>query len=258
MNSRPRWSYVQARLQARHGERLDEAGWHALEAARSVDQLIERARATPLRRFTERLNNRMSSHTIERLLRDAWRDYVAEIAAWLPADWRAAVLWTSHLALLPVIDALLKGATPIWANRDPAFAAFAEMDAARRTANLEQTPLAPLLAMPAQQQPIVARWYAHWRSLWPKRHSKAEPALLDLVAGVSAHIKRLDAAAPQDTSARYRGDLAQTVTRIFRRRSSSPAAVFCHLVLIALDLERLRGALVRRRLFAPGRAVEAA
>jgi len=31
--------------------------------------------------------------------------------------------------------------------------------------------------------------------------------------------------------------------------------VFCHLALVALDLERLRGALVRRRLFEPAQEV---
>ena len=256
MSSRPRWSHVQARLQARYGERLDEPGWRALEAAQSVDQLIERARASPLRRFTERLNARMSSHTIERLLREAWRDYVAEVASGLPAGWRAAALWTSHLPLLPVIDALLRGAAPAWASQDPALAAFSEMDLPRRSAGSSHTPVAPLIASPSSQPTLAARWYTHWRSLWPKRQRHTEPALLDLTTQVTAHIQRLSAAAPQDTSDRYRRELERVVTRIFRRHVGSPAAVFSHLVLVALDLERLRGALVRRRLFAP--AAEAA
>ena len=61
----------------------------------------------------------------------------------------------------------------------------------------------------------------------------------------------------QETSAPYRRDLAQTLTRIFRRHGGSPAAVFCHLALVALELERLRGDLVRRRLFEPSHATEA-
>ena len=73
---------MQARLQARHGERLDEGDWRALEAARSLDQFIDRSRATSLRRFTERLNASMPSHAIERVLRNGWRDYVAEVAGW--------------------------------------------------------------------------------------------------------------------------------------------------------------------------------
>jgi hypothetical protein len=34
--------------------------------------------------------------------------------------------------------------------------------------------------------------------------------------------------------------------------------MFCHLALVALDLERLRGDLIRRRLFEPSHATEAA
>jgi len=85
MSSIPRWSYVQARLQARHGERLQEPDWRVIEAARSIDQFIERARASSLRRFTERMNARMPSHVVERMLRDTWRVYVAELASWVPA-----------------------------------------------------------------------------------------------------------------------------------------------------------------------------
>ena len=63
----------------------------------------------------------------------------------------------------------------------------------------------------------------------------------------------LTRAGPQEASAPYRRDLAQTVTRLFRRHGGTPVAVFCHLALVALDLERLRGDLVRRALFEPAK-----
>ena len=66
-----------------YGERFEEEDWRALEAARSLDQFIDRSRATSLRRFTERFNARLSSHAMERTLRAAWRDYVAEVAGWV-------------------------------------------------------------------------------------------------------------------------------------------------------------------------------
>lgn len=256
MSSRPQWSYVQARLQARHGERLAEADWRALEAARSIDQFIERARASSLRRFADRANARMSSHAIERVLRDAWRAYVAEVASWVPAEWRAAVLWTSYLPALPAIDALLKDEVPDWAKQDPAFAEFIEGEPRRRTANLTRSPFAPLVAADAREAKLAARWYAHWRSLWP--YSPDDRLLVALAEIIRAHVERLDRAAPQETSAPYRRDLAQSLTRMFRRRSGSPVAVFGHLGLVALDLERLRGGLVRRRLFEQGHARQAA
>ena len=136
MSDSPRWSYVQARLQARHGERLQEADWRAIEAARSIDQFIERAHASPLRRFTERVHARTSSHAIERILRDAWRSYVTEVAGWVPAAWRQAVIWTSHVPDLPIIDALLRGEAPKWIRQDPVFAGLTETDLRKRSAAL--------------------------------------------------------------------------------------------------------------------------
>ena len=129
MSVSPQWSYVQARLHARHGERLQEGDWRLLEAARSVDQFIERARASSLRRFADPLNARMTSHAIERTLRATWRAYVAEVASWVPAEWRAAVLWTSQLPELPLIDVRAGASAPA----------------------------------------VAARWMAHWRALWPRR-----------------------------------------------------------------------------------------
>jgi hypothetical protein len=255
---RPQWCYVQARLHARHGERLQETDWRALEAARSIDQFIERARISSLRRFTEHLNPRMSSHVVERMLRAAWRTYVAEIAAWVPEEWRASVLWTANLPALPVIDALRKGEAPDWAKQDPAFAEFIDGDPRRRAINLARSQCAPLLAADAGETMIAAGWAAHWRALWPKRGTNESRPLLDLAAMIKAHVERLDRAAPQDTSARYRGDLAIGLTRIFRRYSGTPVAVFSHLALVALDVERLRGGLVRRRLFEQGHAEQAA
>lgn len=257
MSARPQWSYVQARLQARHGERLQEADWRTLEGARSIDQFLERAAATPLHRFTGRLNARMSSHAIERVLRGGWRAYVAEVASWIPVEWRLAVVWTSYLPDLPLVDALLRDAVPKWLQLDSSFAEFIESDPRRRSAALAQSPLAPLALSATQDTALAARWTAHWRALWPEG-AAGDPALRDFAAAIGAHVARLDRAGPQEASAPYRHDLTQGITRLFRRQSATPAAVFCHLALVAIDLERLRGGLVRRRLFEQGHAKDAA
>jgi hypothetical protein len=228
---------VQARLQARHGERLQEADWRALEAAQSLDQYIERARATALRRFTDAVNPRMSSQTIERALRAAWRGYVAEIAGWVPAEWQAAVLWAAYVPELPAIDAISRGESPAWIRQDPLLSGLNE--------NADLAPLTRAEGVPGW------RWAAHWQSLWPKGKSDAR-LLAGLSDAVQAHVAQLAQTGPQETSQRYRGDLARLVTRMFRRHGGTPLAVFSHLVLMALDLERLRGGLVRRRLFHPG------
>jgi len=254
MSARVPWSYVQARLQARHGERLQEADWHALEAARSLDQYIERSRASSLRRFTARFSSRMTSHALERALRGAWRDYVAELAAWSLPVWRPAILWTASLPDLPVIDALLRGERPPWAEADPVFAEFAE----GKPREAKRFALAPLLPGEKRAATLPQRWHAQWQALWPKGRARERRALAKLTELVRRHVERLGGAGAQEASAPYRQELAQAVTRMFRRQSGTPVAVFCHLVLVALDLERLRGGLARRRLFAVEQTREAA
>ncbi len=257
MSGSPRWAYVQARLQARHGERLQEPDWRAIEAVRSISQFIERVRASSLRRFTERMNARMSSHAVERMLRDTWRAYVVELANWVPAAWRQAVLWTSLLPELPIIDGLLRGEAPEWIEQDPAFAELAKADLQKRNVTPANSPLDALVASNVREKTLAARWYTHWRALWPQRQADNR-ALLDITATINAYVERLDHAGMQEMSVPYRRDLARSLTRMFRRHSGSPAAVFCHLALVALDLERLRGDLIRRRLFEPSNAKEAA
>jgi hypothetical protein len=254
MSVSPRWSYAQARLQARHGFRLAESEWHALEAARALDQFIERARATSLHHFAQRLNARMTCHAIERALRMAWRDYVAEVAGWGPADWRPAVMWTAYLPMLPAIDAILRGERPDWVLRDPDFAVLADEDMLSIARG--KFPLWPLLPEFGAAGSIAQRWIVHWRTLWP--HGETEPALSRLAETIAMHVTRLGRAGPQETSAPYRRELARSVTRLFRRHGGRVAAVFCHLVLVALDFERLRGNVVRRALFQMSPTKEAA
>jgi len=257
MSGSPQWSYVQARLQARHGERLQESDWRAIEAARSFDQYIERARASPLRRFAEHMNPRLSSHVAERTLRDTWRAYVAEVANWVPSAWRQAVIWTSYLPELPIIDAVLKGEAPKWVQQDPPLAELIQVDV-KRSAAPPKSPRDALVVFDAAEKTLIARWFSHWCALWPHLHMANRRALLELTVTISAHVEQLDRADPPDTSAPYRHALALKLVRLFRKHGGSPVAVFCHLALVALDLERLRGGLIRRRLFAPGNAKEAA
>ena len=180
MSASPRWSYVQARLQARHGERLQESDWRTIEAAQSFDSFIEHARASTLRRFTGRLHALMSAHAIERILREAWRAYIAELAGWVTASWRQAVMWTSHFPDLPFIEALLNGEAPKWIEQDSVFAGLGERNRSPASAS---SPLELLVASGTREGAVAARWYAHWRSLWPqRRYANHYYALLDLAA----------------------------------------------------------------------------
>lgn len=258
MSSSARWTYVQARLQARHGELPQENDWRVIESARSFDHFIERANATPLRRFAGHVHARMSSHAVERLLRDAWRGCVAEVAGWVPASWRPAVLWLTYFPDLPVIEAVVLDHAPQWVAQDPVLGRLAEDRLHLRSADARADALGELASASTSEDSLAARWFAHWRSLLPRRRAADERALVDLAASIASHMKRLGRAAIEEASAPYRRDLAGRLVRMFRRQSGAPAAVFCHLALVALSLERLRGDLMRRRLFEAGHAEEAA
>jgi hypothetical protein len=226
----PRWSYVQARLQARHGERLDEAAWRFLEGARSAEQFLERARASSLVRFVARLDAHMSSHVMERILRAEWRDYVRDVAGWAPKEWRPAARWTGTVAVLPLLPSVANPDRPAWLAED-----------------VEIDPIAQVIGgdgLAAQE------WQARWRRLWPKaRECEDLKSLIDLVG---RHFAVLEKADGHDTSRRHRENLAGRLTRLFRRHPATPLALFCHLALEWLELERLRGDIVRRILFQAG------
>ncbi len=258
MSAGPHWNYVQAQLQARHGDRLAETDWHALEAAQTVDAFLERSRATSLRRFTEQVNAVMNTHAIERVLRGAWRAYVNEVAGWLPAEWRPAVSWTALLPDLPAMDALLEGEAPAWTRQDPALALFMETDPALRFAALQASPFAPLLPAEGKSVPLAAHWARHWRALWPKQSTADQRALNALARALKTYVQRLAQAGAEQTSANDRRELEKAAAHLFRRHGASPTAVFSHLMLVALDLERLRGGIVRRRLFEPAQRRQAA
>jgi hypothetical protein len=219
-----------------------------LEGAKSLDHYLDRARTTALRRFTDPLVPHMSSHAIERTLRMDWRRYVAEVATWMPTDWRASVLWARHVPDLPVLEALLKGEMPAWVQQDPSLAPFADGDRSKIVATLEHSGLAAL--SPAKGESLAEPWSAHWRALWPRQHGADCRGLDRLCAVIGRHFRRLARADAQEGSVHHRGALEGAMSRMFRRCGSTPVAVFAHLVLLAVDLERLRGGLLRRRLFA--------
>ncbi len=88
-----------------------------------------------------------------------------------------------------------------------------------------------------------------WRAEWP-RTSRTETAALDeLFAVLDAHRERMRAATPAEDGFRLCDQLATELSRLFRRRTQQPVTPLSHLALTALDLERLRGAVLRRALF---------
>lgn len=247
MTETHRLAFIQPRLQARHGARPAERDWRMLRSRRSLGLYLDEAHSTSLGRFTARLHANMQPHTIERLLRAAWRDYVAELSTWLGVEWRPSILWLSHLPDLAVIDHLRRGGeAPAWLALDPRLAPLAISDATARERALRQEGLVPLSEGDAGTG-ASGRWRQHLARLWPTE----ERALL---AALAVPLSALDDTAPRGTlpMEAQLAELARRLTLLFRRRAQTPLALFAHLGLVAIDLMRLRGDLLARRLFAEG------
>lgn len=222
MRSRAEFAFAQTRLQARHGERLTDADWRALESAQSPDRYLEQARATSLRRFVARIGAGMDSHAIERALRAEARAYVDEVAAWAPVRWRPAVAWLRHAPDAPLIDGLRRGASlQSWMRADAALAPVVGDDGVSRTTTDRMD---------------------EWRRLWPKDAAHCA-TLARLAETVSIELAR----AAQENA---RPELARLFIRAIRAHPATPAALVAHIGLTFLDLERLRGGMTRRALFA--------
>jgi len=258
MIASPEFSYVQTRLQARHGERMSEADWRALEGARSLSRYLEQARRTPLRRWSEHLGAAMNGHAIEAALRREADRAVGEVAGWMPRGWQAAVRWLAVLPLLPLLEGVLDGDDLLGrAGVDPLFATMADLDPAGRRAIVAQSALAPLVAADAVTASLADLWLEHWKALWPG----GEAANRDLAAFTAAVVRGL-AASPREIPGAsldaVRRRVERLCTRHFRTRAATPVAAFAHLGLLFVDLERLRGGVVRRSLFAGATGVEEA
>jgi hypothetical protein len=247
--------FAQARLQSRHGESATEATWQRLEVARELSALLDAARHSPLQRWLPGITLHSSGHEIEGLLRRQWRATVAEVAGWMPAPWQPSLHWCALLPDLPVLQHLLQGGEPAaWMADEPAWRALCSSPAAERAAALVGGPLAALAV--AGPGPLLPAWQAEWQRRLPHPLGGPDDPLRQLTRALQAHAAAC-AAAPPGPGNLLRTALRSRLLQLWRRATLTPAAAFVHLGLCALDLERLRGELLTRRLFPPQPATAA-
>ena len=245
------FGYAQARIQARHGTRLAEHDWRRLEAMHDVAQYLHTLRGTSRARWVERIMPGMSVHALEARLRAEWRAYAQEVARFQPEAWRAAIAWTAFLVDLPIVDHLLRGGVVHrWMCEDDLYAPWCRTEAHERERALEESPLATLILESRGKVPAARAWLSIWRRLWPRTSSVHTAALETIVRTVAEHTALLRNPGTA-SSFELRSALAQRVSTLFRRHFESPAATTAHLLLAALELERLRAGLVHRTLTEP-------
>lgn len=224
------YGMMQARLGARHGARIDPAQWHRLVGATSFEQFLSRARETPLAIWLEGVDPAGDPHHLEGALREAFRRHVVETAAWVPKAWQPAVLW---------VDTLLDLAVVLY-QQEHGQEGYGWLNGFNSLDSLE---------LPPTGENPLAWWLARWQLLWPKE-TKARTQLNELIRLVQATGEQLARLEETQTTSLLGQTLQEGLELRFRRYAMQPAALFVHLLLSVMELNRLRGELVRRRLFA--------
>jgi hypothetical protein len=253
------FAYAQARVQARLGQRLAEEGWRLLESSLGAPQYLTSVRGTSLAPRVQQFTPAASPHAIDRSLRAEWRAEVAATCRWVPDRWRDAVDWTTWIPYLDAVAYLLRdGPVLDWMRDDPVLADVAIADPESRRLAIDASPFA-VLARDGAEAALRERWLARWRSLWPSTSTAEASGLRRFAAGLEefGDTSRRSDATPRDR-AEARAHLAFRAARMLRQQDQQPVIVFCHLLLVALDLLRLRDGLLRRALFSDARPEMAA
>lgn len=239
--------YALARVHARHGGRPRESEWRRLEASRDLPHYLDALRSSSLAPWCSSFDTTTDGHALERGLRASWRGYVNAVAWWHPRAWQPWLGWLAWLSTLSLLAQLARAeSAPAWLLADPVCGPLAPGDLERRRRAIEQTPLRPLAAGIGGGQPLGKLWWLHWQELAPAMPADVR-ALLESVIRQFGHLINTLAAA--DSSVAARAELTAALSRAFRAGATSAIASLCHLSLVALDLERLRGGLISRRLF---------
>ena len=243
------FAYAQTRMQTRLGLRLSDSGWDSLRANVEFRSFLEQARATPLRPWLSSIAPSTDVHDMERILRGHLHERIEEVAQWLPAKWRAAVRWSAQLANLPAVERLLAGAEPSpWMLEDAELAPLASTDPRARHALFASS--AGVAATDVESS-LREHWLATWRTRLPRIGPTHSRRLQRLVALAVEHVDTFADDPARNAHAAWQARLGfeHRLVGHFRRAFMEPAAVFAFLLLVALEFERLRGALVARTLF---------
>jgi hypothetical protein len=163
--------------------------------------------------------------------------------SWVPERWRPAVGWTAWLCDLPTLAWLEQGGEVLsWMVDDAHLGPFAIDDGALRQRELN----AAGLGMLGGSDDVPAAWRLRFEALWPAG-DPGIPRVASLVDLVDNY--RREPEAGRRTRAPPAQALEARAVRMIRRNFQEAVTVFAHLLLVALDIGRLRDGLVRRALF---------
>jgi len=243
------FGYVQARAQARVAGLPRENDWQRLEATRSLSAFLEESRTTALKPWVAGLSGASDAHDIDRSVRAIFRAEVEGAARWVPDAWRASVRWVQWLPQLSALgQGLRTGKAPDWMARDAFLAGLVGTQGELDRTALRAAGLGPLIDAAAEGRNLTETWLDGWRGRCPSIRRRFREGLDRLAATLLDHQRQFLAAAP-DRTWPLRRDLDHRLRHLFHVFLLQPAGLFAYLALVAVELERLRAALVSRALF---------
>jgi hypothetical protein len=249
MSAPAAFGYVQARVQARLAGLPRESDWQRLEATRSLSAFLEESRITALKPWVAGLSGASDAHDIDRGVRAIYRAEIEAAARWVPEPWRASVRWVQWLPQLSALGQGLKaGRAPDWMARDPFLAGFLGVQGELDRTALRAAGLDPFVDAAAEGRNLTEVWLDGWRGRCPSIRRRFRESLDRLAATLLDHQRQFLAAAP-DRTWPLRRDLDHRLRHLFHVFLLQPAGLFAYLALVAVELERLRAALVSRALF---------
>jgi hypothetical protein len=240
------FAYAQARVQARFAGLPPESEWQRLAASRTLAAFLEEARAGIMRDWIKGFSGQSGIQDLEAGLRVLYRNTLDEVAGWVPAPWQEAVSWVRWLPRLPLMSHLQAGGpVPGWVARDQELGVLIAEDGTLDHAYLIREGAE---ALTDPRSGLIRSWIAEWRGRWPscaRSHIRGLEALTDLLGRHAEAFARL-----QPTAAWHqRRALRERLRLRLHQQALRPEVPFVYLASLALDLERLRAALVSRALF---------
>jgi hypothetical protein len=246
MSAQSGLGYAQARLQARYAQLPREDDWQRLVGARTLGGFLEEAREGALRSWVKGFSALSDAHDLDRGLRAIWREGISEVAHWMPAPWRSAVAWLDWLTLLPLLAHVKRfKSLPAWVDLDTDLRLLHAAEGGLDLQAMDAAGAAALMVSPGE---LAAAWQARWQQLWPSC-SKGPRRRLEQLSGLVLAHARVFGQSESEIAWALRRELRERLRLGFHRMPLEPAVAFAFLGLMALDLERLRAALMERALF---------
>jgi hypothetical protein len=243
------FAYAQARIQARFAALPRETDWQRVAASRTLAAFLEDARTGSLREWVKGFSVQSDVHDLEAGIGSLYRDALEAITALAPVPWRKAVSWLRWLPLLPLLAHLQAGGVmPKWAKGDRLLRALLDDEGVLSRQHLEEAGAQCLLQ---PEQDLLVTWVEEWRRRWPPCSPDASRGLAALRDLLLDHVQAFPKV-PTESAWRLRRELRERLRLRFHQQSLQPTIPFIYLALMALDLERLRAALVTRVLFSSG------